>query len=136
MTWIKIKDLMPPAHEIILFQDRFKNEHYGVLCGEFAELEKRNKFWCHIFQKYYEKKDIVYWTSIPINQYTIMKNLEFADQVNKFLWEKINNIEKSIFLEFKKQKKENPEWESEQFVNIAIRNTLWKIINLLKLIKD
>ena len=51
MSWIRTRDLTPPTHDVILFQDRWTAHHYGVLCGEFSEAKRRGKYWCHVDQK-------------------------------------------------------------------------------------
>lgn len=132
MSWIKTSDLTPPTHEVILFQDRYRNIHYGVLCGEFSEQNKRNKYWCHIFNTALPKKEIIYWCEIPINKHLIMENHDFSIKVNQFLWETIHKIEESILEDFKRHKTDNPTWDAAQFVEIAVRNTSWRIMDILK----
>ena len=136
MSWILTKDLKPPTHEVILFQDRWRNEHYGVLCGQFSKEEIRDKYWSHINQKAYEQKNVIYWCEIPINKNILRQNGDFTFQVNTFLWDKIRNIEESILSEFKTQQEENPEWRAEQFVGIAVRNCSWRIMDILKATKE
>ena len=130
MGWIKTRNLLPPTHEVIIFQDRWGNEHYGVLCGEFVEAKKRNKYMCHIYQKYYSKKDIVYWCDIPFNK-EIIKDTLFTEKTRKFLHEKCQEIEKNTLKEFERLQEENPDWKSENFVGIAVRNSLFRFVELL-----
>lgn len=134
--WIATKDLKPPTHEVILFQDRWRNEHYGVLCGEFSPKETRGKYWCHIFQKCYSPKDIIYWCEIPINKNILRRNDDFSFKVNEYLWQTIMEIEKNILEDFKKQKEENPEWDAETFVGIAVRNHSFRIMDILRATKN
>jgi len=136
MSWINAKDLKPPTHEVILFQDRWRNEHYGVLCGQFSKEENRGKYWCHLYQKSYAQKDIIYWCEIPINRHLIRQNNELTFKVNAFLWESINKIEESILNDFKKQQEENPDWNAEQFMGIAVRNMSFRIMDILKATKE
>ena len=136
MTWIKTKDLTPPTHEIILFQDQYRNVHYGVLCSEFSEKNKREKYWCHIFQECYSPKEIIYWCEIPINKHLFRHERETVEMVNKFLWDTITKVEESILEDFKKQQKENSEWGAENFVGIAVRNTIYRIMSILKATDD
>lgn len=135
MTWIKTKDLTPPTHEVILFQDKSRNIHYGVLCGEFSEEEKREKYWCHIFEKSYSQKDIIYWCEIPINKHLVSEHMEFSAKVNKFLWDTVSRVEESILDDFKRQRLEHPEWDAENFVGIAVRNSSHRILDILKVTK-
>lgn len=97
---------------VVLFRRKWRNEHYGVLCGELSQIENRNKFWCHIYDRLYQKEYVIYWTAIPLNQHTLLKDSSFASEVNKFLWEKVKQIEESILKDFEKQKEENPERKS------------------------
>ena len=83
-----------------------------------------------------KKNEIIYWTAIPINEHTLMQNMEFSGKVNEFLWETVRKIEESILEDFKRQKEENPEWEAESFVGIAVRNSCWRIMNILKVTKN
>jgi len=136
MSWIKVKDFTPPPHEIILFRDRHGNDHYGVLCGESSQEEKRNKFWCHIFQKTYLKKDVIYWCEIPINKYFIIENNAICMQVNAFLHQKFSEIEDTILNEFQEHLKENPHWPAENFVSIAVRNCVYRMMQLVRLRQD
>lgn len=135
MTWIKTKDLMPPTHEIILFQDESRNIHYGVLCGEFSDIKKREKYWCHIFNRTYKPSEIIYWCEIPINRHFIEERLEITQKVNKFLWDSMSEIEHKILQDFKEQEKENPKWDAESFVGIAVRNTIHRMIQVLRVDK-
>lgn len=133
MTWIKLADFKPPTHEIILFRDRCNNEHYGVLCGDLSKKAQRNKFWCHIFQKCYKQDDVVYWCEIPINKHLLRENSEFSGRVNLFLWEKFSEIESQILKEFEAHQKEFPEWPAENFVSIATRNCLHRLMQLVRM---
>lgn len=134
MTWIKLEEFKPPTHEIILFRDRHGNEHYGVLCGNLSKKEHRNKFWCHLDQRTYEQDEIIYWCEIPINKHILGNKLDFSANVNSFLWARTMEIESKILEEFKQHQLENPDWEVEAFVSIAVRNVIHKIISNLRVL--
>lgn len=131
MTWIKTKTFLPPTHEIILFRDIHGNEHYGVLCGELANESKRDKFWCHIFQKTYNKKDVIYWCEIPINKHFIRESNEFSLNVNAFLWDAFRKIESEILEESKEHQENSPNLSADELVHIAARNCLHRMISLV-----
>lgn len=132
MSWIKTSDMLPPEHEIIIFTDISNNEHYGVLCGQFSEESHRGKFWCHLYQRNYDKSEILYWSEIPINKHLINAKLNFAQKVNEFLHDSITKIENEIIDEFETLKKENPKWKSESFVRVAVRNFNYRVSKVLQ----
>ena len=123
---------MPTTHEIILFRDKHGAEHYGVLCGDLAKDSHKNKFWCHLFQKTYAKKDVTYWCEIPINKYFIREREDFSARINKFLWSSFNDIEREILDESKEHQKDCPHFTSEQLVQIAARNCLHRMMQLVR----
>ena len=132
MTWIKLEEFKPPTHEVILFRDRHGNEHYGVLCGNLSKKEHRNKFWCHIFQKRYEQGEIIYWCEIPVNKHLIREHMDFSEKINSFLWQRLSEIEGKILVEFQEHQSNNPEWPASNFVEIAVRNCLHRIMQDLR----
>lgn len=132
MTWLKVADFKPPTHEVILFRHKNGNEHYGVLCGSLAKKGHENKFWCHIFQKTFTVKEIVYWCEIPINKDLIRKQNEFVAQVNHVLWDKFNSIENIIIKEFEEIQEENTDWPVSNFVHIAVRNCLHRMMEIMR----
>ena len=136
MTWLKVSDFKPPTQEVILFRHRNGNEHYGVLCGNLAKKEHQNKFWCHIFQKTFLIKDISYWCEIPINKHLLRSQSELMGKVNAFLWDKFNSIESTILEEFKQHQESNPDWPAENFVGIAVRNCLYRMMQIMRFIED
>lgn len=136
MTWITVSELKPPTHEVILFRHKNGNEHYGVLCGDLAKKEQRDKFWCHIFQKTFPVKDISYWCEIPINKDLLREQNEFVCQVNQVLWDKFNSIEGKILQEFKEHQEENPNWSADNFVSIAVRNCLHRMMEIMRVTRE
>lgn len=132
MSWIKTTDMLPPEHEIIIFTDESNNQHYGVLCGQFSKESHRGKFWCHLFQKNYDKNEILYWSEIPINKHLISAKLDFAQKVNEFLHESLIKIENEIIEQFEQLQQENPIWQPENFVRIAVRNFNCKVNKILQ----
>lgn len=127
--WIKTSKKMPCPHQLILFMDDGEGHtiHYGVFCSGLSEKGKRNKFWCHIFQRSLHKKDVVLWSYIPEWEAFQIIFKDFPEeyrQLEENLWKKLNMIEESIL-----QDVENDKCESKPYSNpgVVVRNTICRI---------
>jgi hypothetical protein len=124
--WIKTSKKMPCPHQLILFMDGHESKtiHYGVFCSELSPKGHKNKFWCHIFKKTYNKKEILLWSYIPEKEAFKILYPKFKIEFNKLhenFLEKILLIEQSILKDI-----ENDDCLSKPYSNpsVIVRNTI------------
>ena len=134
--WIKTSKEEPCPHTIILFVDSKNNFHYGVLGSELSQVGRKNKYWCHITNRHYDKKSIVLWSYVP--EHEAMKILrphlseEFRILSNN-VQNKIMNIEISILKDI-----ENDDCASKPYSEpgVIVRNCLYRFMKEIMMIED